>query len=256
MKKTPESEANQILQDLNFNQLPVDPVALCDALNIIYKEDSFDSGDGFILSNRLRTMIIVNNKIRSQERKRFTTAHELGHYVFDIDSNPMVLCKELTIDFESKADVVIEKRANEFASHLLMPTGLIPNQIKHADPSWDIVGELSKLCQTSLPAAALRYVTFSRFPCHLVCLRESYVQWSVSSHESNKKVQPQVRKKDIARNGWFRTPFSDWFYDSPWDRGRYVLEWGTNKNQYGYEHVLLWEEKPDEDDNDEYDDDD
>lgn len=250
--RTPAREATQLLSDFEITTLPVNPVTLCERLGIHYREEPLDGLDGLILSLGGQTLIAVSTRIKNLHRKRFTCAHEIGHFIFDFDNSPLVLSKEGETSFEVNAPAEMEKRANEFASHLLMPMSLLPKSLRSDDPSWGTVSFISELCETSLSAAALRLIKITELPCHLVCLKERKVLWSFSSNSTSKRVQTRVEKKLIAKNDWFRVPFSDWFYDSMWDRGRYLLEWGLPPNKFGNEYVLLWEEElEDEENNDE-----
>jgi len=84
---------------------------------IVYELDAYEKFDGvsFITDNGF-PIIIVNNTF-SNDRKRFTIAHELGHLLLHNDSN-----------FPVSAYRQKEKEANEFASEFLMPE----NEIKHS----------------------------------------------------------------------------------------------------------------------------
>ena len=74
--------------------------------------------------------IIINARIRSETRRKFTIAHEIGHYLLENDTagdqRNTVFEKpsEYTIKENSqvKAYLQNEKRANQFAVELLMPT--------------------------------------------------------------------------------------------------------------------------------------
>jgi len=78
---TPEVKARQLLEEVGIQSLPVDPFALAKTLDI--KINELDLGnlcDGFLLVNGTDSLIGINSKIRSEERKNFTCAHEIGHY--------------------------------------------------------------------------------------------------------------------------------------------------------------------------------
>ena len=55
------------------------------------------------------------------ERRRFTVAHELGHFVLHRDSNDAFNCNKAAVYSGSDTLAVIEREANVFASNLLMP---------------------------------------------------------------------------------------------------------------------------------------
>lgn len=64
---------------------------------------------------------ILVNLAEGLSRQRFSAAHELGHAILDVDNAPITLSM---VAGWSGSDL-IEVRANAFASHFLMPPGLI-----------------------------------------------------------------------------------------------------------------------------------
>ena len=79
--------------------------------------DSFD-GVSFI-TDKGHTVIVIN-KNRSNDRKRFTIAHELGHII-------MHLCESFIIpEYRNR-----EEEADAFASEFLMPEGEIKNSLRN-----------------------------------------------------------------------------------------------------------------------------
>lgn len=121
MRKT-NAQIERIVEDIcrehNVNILDVDPVKLADQLGIIVQEVEFNDSDiSGILSHEGDKYTISINMYDSYERKRFTVAHELGHYwlghLKETDSNLEIFRKCATGD-----DKEIE--ANKFAAALLV----------------------------------------------------------------------------------------------------------------------------------------
>lgn len=66
---------------------------------------------------------IVINASQPQARRRFTLAHEIGHYVLDHLTSG---CKEYRrVDYLNEDNTEHEKQANKFAAMLLMPEQMI-----------------------------------------------------------------------------------------------------------------------------------
>ena len=91
-----------------------------------------------------RWLIVLNSKINHPGRRRFTIAHELGHWVMH---RPRL--KETSLELDGQW----EREANEFASHLLMPPDLLEEQVRlfglsHLERHFDV--------STAAAAAALR----------------------------------------------------------------------------------------------------
>lgn len=72
-----------------------------------------DGPDGIYVKHKEDVLIAVNSS-KTLGRQRFTAAHEYAHHLFDNS--------ELTIDRNIfDATTVVEKRANAFSAHFLMP---------------------------------------------------------------------------------------------------------------------------------------
>lgn len=121
-----EKLANNLLASVSFDS---PPVPLDDIVNKIgLKKVEFDFANELSGVLKPERKIIGINKKNSPARKRFTIAHELGHYILGHDE----------IDFvDDKFDRPLpkEREANLFASMLLMPASLVK---KYFNDSQDI----------------------------------------------------------------------------------------------------------------------
>ena len=76
------------------------------------------------------------NKNSSNVRKRFTIAHELGHYMLHAQKSNMfmdnIFFRKKSEGYTSKEEK-IEKEANYFAANILMPENLIKKEIAELD---------------------------------------------------------------------------------------------------------------------------
>lgn len=99
----------------------------CDASQVA---DIVDSDDGTLWyrQNNNDYLLVYNDAIQNEGQKRFTIAHELGHYFLkhdEINTQPPSLATDklgLISDEEYDID---EKEANYFAKRLLAPVPLI-----------------------------------------------------------------------------------------------------------------------------------
>ena len=91
---------------------------LANKMGIVVEESTMQEGVAGNLQNKDGKWIIGLNKNHSDSRKRFTLAHELGHYVLHRrrqgDFSDSVFFRSFDMDN-------IEYAANEFASEILMP---------------------------------------------------------------------------------------------------------------------------------------
>lgn len=94
--------------------------------------------------------IIKVNKYHNVRRQRFTIAHELGHYMMHRNKSEAFTDE---IFFRSEKKDVIEYRANEFASLLLMPEDRVRKAIAEGDRN---LGKLSERFNVSSAAMKVR----------------------------------------------------------------------------------------------------
>lgn len=135
--------AQRDLIALHQSKAPVDVLALAKAMGL----GVFTAALGKQVSGILRPgtsgpggkYIILVNEEHNSNRKRFTIAHEIGHYVLHVDQ----IGKGITDDeFYRALPGPLERQANEFAANLLMP--------------WPLINQAQDAGFTSLPALAKR----------------------------------------------------------------------------------------------------
>lgn len=120
---TPREKATEMLNTFASGQIPVPVVEIARKLDIGVFSNPKYQGDknGHIELNQDGKTLIIVNENQSSGRKRFTIAHEIAHFVYDMD----YLQEHRVIDRDGNAaDPTYrkrERRANEFAAELLMP---------------------------------------------------------------------------------------------------------------------------------------
>lgn len=105
---------------------------------------------------------IYTNANHRRTRRRFTIAHELGHYVL----HPDLIGDGITDDalYRSRLGDPIERQANRFAANLLMPWDLI---IESTRSGLDTVEKLAEKFEVSKSAMSVRLeVPFETGPDH------------------------------------------------------------------------------------------
>jgi len=138
-RETINLKAQEVLRNYGNIVLPVkiEDIARSLSLKVIpypFHEDI--SGTLIIEGN---TGIIGYNQFESRVRRRFTIAHELGHFILHKDRSAVFLDKQFRVHFRSQnskqsEDVQeMEQEANAFAAAILMPESLIKKQLKDID---------------------------------------------------------------------------------------------------------------------------
>lgn len=94
------------------------------------------------------------------ERRRFSIAHEIGHWEQHRGMSFSCRVEERALD---KAARSTEREADDYASLLLMPANLFREAIASnmGEVSLALINELGSIFRTSFPAAAIRYVELS-----------------------------------------------------------------------------------------------
>lgn len=122
IKQEAERDAAMLLREAWGDKIPVDPVAIARAAGIRVLDAPLDEDTaGALVKEPGKDPTILLNEKDSANRKRFTCAHELGHYRRrSADDNEYT-----TIDLRGSLAAMgtdpEEIYANEFAASLLMP---------------------------------------------------------------------------------------------------------------------------------------
>jgi len=101
-------------------ELPVPVHAIAeDLLGLAVEERALDGASGYLFPAERR---IVLNAREPETRRRFTLAHELGHWVCQCleGTTQAVYCRAEEVGMEPEAKA-LEREANIFAANLVMP---------------------------------------------------------------------------------------------------------------------------------------
>lgn len=160
-------EANQILADFNLTHTdePVDIYWICQELGIrVFEADLADEVSGYIKQEHPQSLpIIVLNRNEFETRKRFTTAHELGHFVDRRNAQADGLEDGIYgfIDYRSpKERDIHELFADEFAGALLMPG----DQVRKLQEKGVSTADMAAHFDVSVPAMHVRLNRLAQNP--------------------------------------------------------------------------------------------
>ena len=124
--------------------------------------------------------IIAVKQSASPARQRFSACHELGHWMRDHAKVAFTAfsCSDAAFLKEWGADNP-ERRANRYATELLLPEAMFRPRAKNRDITFASVRDLAKQFQTSLTSTAIRLVELGSFPSALVCSQRGGRRWYV-----------------------------------------------------------------------------
>ncbi len=201
--KRPKAEANAVSSLLNHvlgaDRFPVavEEVALeytrqkfSDAPIAKVKGADLDRFEGMLAAHpkRDRWMILYNSAISSEGRKRFTIAHEFGHYLLHRHQHDEFNCgnQDIETNGEGKDSKDIEKEADDFATTLLMPLDDFRRQVDGQTVSFDLLGHCADRYGVSLTAAAIRWLEIAPTRAVLVASRDDHMLWASSNEAAFK----------------------------------------------------------------------
>lgn len=168
-------DVGKLAVETSRSLFPADPVTKV-------AEEELDGFAGALVPSESRTRWgIVYGTGQSPGRRRFTVAHEFGHYLLHRRKYPNgIHSSEADVDGRTKLEV--EREANEFASWLLMPLDDYRKQVSPKDkPDFEVLGQCADRYEVSLVAAALRWLRYTERRALLVASVEGFVKWSWSS---------------------------------------------------------------------------
>ena len=129
--------------------------------------------------------IAYNKDIRSEGRKRFTIAHELGHFLLHRNEGPQggFSCGQQDLAIWDHDRNPQEAEANCFAAGILMPLDDFRAQVPaKASIDMDSLSELARdRYGVSLTACILRWLEYTERRAMLVVSREGYILWAKPS---------------------------------------------------------------------------
>jgi Zn-dependent peptidase ImmA (M78 family) len=124
-----------------------------------------------------RAFITVDSQSR-RERQRFSAGHELGHWMLDRGRVASFVCAEQIFASEWGGDNP-ERRANRYATDLLLPEFMFTPRAKNQPITFASVRRLATIFQTSLTATTIRLVELGSFPSLIVCHTLQQRRWFI-----------------------------------------------------------------------------
>jgi Zn-dependent peptidase ImmA (M78 family) len=168
---------------------PQDPIELDGFAKTLGLEIEYCPASGFdgalicSKTNRVGT-ILIKNSIRELGRKRFTIAHEIGHYVLPHHGQAgSCLCSSDDVESWAQAISEHEREANVFAGELLLPRASLSKKVGRSHPTFDVIRDIADTFSTSLTASAYRVIDLTGFRAAIVWSTRGVVRWFKSSDE-------------------------------------------------------------------------
>ena len=154
----PEREAARVLRIWGKRSLPVDVLGIAKSANIQVVADDLDEISGLLYASDGQVCIFYNES-HSEERQRFTIAHELGHFFLHNRGEhalraPLLMARSGVSSQGVKKE---EIEANQFAAELLMPREFLLEALEdYVYIDEDDIDDLARVFKVSAQAMAIR----------------------------------------------------------------------------------------------------
>jgi hypothetical protein len=245
-------KAKSIIREYGL-RLPIelDVEAIAALRGAFVREEALKGCDGRLVKRGSHGIISVKASIVELGRKRFTIAHELGHFELHDAGTELTVCLEKDCRQWTQSSNQRETEANIFAAELLLPGSIFKPLSVEGVPNLSIIQKLAAEFRTSLQATALRYITFSPHRCSIVVSENNRIDWFKCTKdfgywlERGTKLDPDCIATDFFSGKQLpsdmRSVLASAWIDSPRLSSRTRIQeqsWGF-KN-YGSVLTLLW----------------
>lgn len=235
VRRSPNEYAKELLQRLNVRSVPIYPRKIAKKMGILIWEREAEAGyDGYLIAANGTWGIMINSSIKSKTRKRFTVAHELGHYCIGHHKGINYRCFRKDIGATSLSAKQDEREANEFAVALLMPDEYFREDIQQQEVSLDTINFLATKYETSMTSTAIRYARLSPNACAIIVSEAGKIKYLAYSEEFKKRKSLYISRNMPLRDGSYAKKLFDANLQAPEEWGEVTANsWSANISDPG-----------------------
>jgi hypothetical protein len=172
----PGERAEQLIDELcitSTSDLDLEAIAYDQGIEVRY--EPLNGCEATLVGYGHKAIATVR-KSSSRGRERFSIAHETGHWLLHRGRSFRCRADDIVQNYNSEA--VLEKEADEFASHLLMPTSILRPIVKAiAKPTLKDVQIIADDFNVSLQAMSIRLVALDTLPVVIACYTKAGLKW-------------------------------------------------------------------------------
>jgi Zn-dependent peptidase ImmA (M78 family) len=246
-----ETLAGVLIDRLGVRGKP-DLTAIANKLGIRIREVDSEGFDGALVRvpGRRGAIIAVKASLPETARKRFTIAHEIGHFVLP-GHDSFEVCSAKTLETWSTGVPQPELEANEFAAELLLPTKHVRSMLGQRFPDFSAIRRTASEYETSLTATIRKFLRLTEHACAMVWSKNGQIVWSKRSEAftlsvRRGKLDPSTRASGLfvsrkqEEPGFEGRPSHLWLKppgDATVDR---IMECSVHLPHYDSVLTLLW----------------
>lgn len=175
---SPSELASHLLDRLGIQGKP-DLLQIAERIGLRIQEVDSEGFEGSLVRalDGPKGIVAIKQSIRENSRKRFTIAHEIGHYLIPSHRTLENVCASEMVESWRKGLTRAELEANEFAVELLLPERLVRDALRLQDPSLQTISKVAGHFETSLTATTLRFVDLTDLPCVAIWSSQKASKW-------------------------------------------------------------------------------
>jgi uncharacterized protein DUF955 len=160
-------------------QPPVDLAEVAKRIGLRWKEVNSTGFDGALvrIADRPQGLVATRETIDGEGRKRFTIAHEIGHYLLSGHGVDTSVCTKEGIGVLRNYVDRMENEANEFASELLLPSRTVAAIVAEYGVSLETSRFVAQQFKASLTASAVKCVETSNAKAALVVTEDGVIKY-------------------------------------------------------------------------------
>lgn len=156
--------------------------AMCKYLGIDIIDVQLHGASAQLVRSGKRAVIMVSDRITDPAARKFSIAHELGHFML---KHPAPSAAELCLPHmprsRSNRERSLEAEANAFASELLMPESLLAERCNVQMVDLSVPRAIEEDYGVSILASTIRFIELTRACCAAVFSADREVKWFVPS---------------------------------------------------------------------------
>lgn len=182
----PGQRAEQLVEELSITSaadLDVEAIAFDQGIDVRYER--LNGCEATLVGYGAKAIATIRRST-SRGRERFSIAHETGHWLLHRGKSFRCRVDDIVQNYSSEA--ALEKEADQFASHLLMPTAILRPIIKTlAKPSLRDLQRVADDFDVSLQAMSIRLAALDTLPVIVACYSKIGLKWqSRAAHVPSK----------------------------------------------------------------------
>lgn len=184
------AKAQEIIDRFCIQELPVNPFDIAHQLNILLypmPPDKKGGISGALIRSGHDFGILYATNIPNTGYKRFTVAHEIGHFVLDEHVDHLQLSDgSIHYSRPGSSGDKYEREADYFAACLLMPDPLFTQAMTANEDGISAITALADTCKTSLTATAIRYIEKTASIAAIVVSERDKILYTFFSNEMDR----------------------------------------------------------------------